>query len=917
MRRRKGFTLIELLAVIVVLAVIAMIAVPTVLTMVEKSRMEAFKDSVLNSFATLDYYLIQNGRGTLKDGLENEISVDTLQLKDDFTDGGFIAVGGKITSYYIQNDRYCSYGTKKDLKVGKKQKKDGVWVCDAVDSTAPEISNEKYSVNTSTNSVRITFAEGFIKEDKFTTIERQEVAIYQGKDLVDIGNNPYVVPKGETLKEVYFEGLKKNTNYQVKVTVVNGNGIESSLTIDVTTKDIKNPIITFTNTPTVIDGYTKKQVAHTVFSGENINQPSYYIKSEHVGVSSRQVSEACGSGTTPGTCTSITGTTNLSTNTWYKVSGNIDITYEKDTNENGNIKAITYDGTNYSGATNGTLVKIDNTAPNVPSITNPTNGNWTKENFSLILSSRDAGVGIKHYQYSYDQASWSTYADSNKETFTTTPFSAERNQPVYIRVCDKLNNCSESSDSSNTMIRIDKTAPTIVLGTATTSTNSITVPIRTFTDSGSGINRITSCTVETRGGTPKDGTINGTTSCTFTSLKYNTDHYYEICGEDKVGNSKCVTGSAKTGVFEQPKILFTNTPTAINGYTKKIVANVTYASTNVTSPVYYVKTGRAGTSNINVSQTCGNGVTPGSCTGITATKNLSTNTWYKVSGNLNITYTGNANDNPTVIAYVGDGTNYSGAATGTMVKLDNTAPTLTLGTSTTSTNRLTIPITTFTDSGVGIDRITSCKYGTANGSYTTNGSVTGTSNCVLSGLNKETTYYYQICGQDKLGHSTCKTGSNKTKVPPNPTITFTNNPTSGSIGGFYYSQRANVTFGNTNVDNPVYYIKSGKEGTSNINVTGSCGTGNMPGSCSNASTKTINENTWYRVSGNIQVNYTEGYYTKDALSIKAYVGDGNNYSGAATGTLSNIFYPASKVTYTNNGKSNVEQALDDLYSKFK
>ena len=251
-----------------------------------------------------------------------------------------------------------------------------------------------------------------------------------------------------------------------------------------------------------------------------------------------------------------------------------------------------------------------------------------------------------------------------------------------------------------------------------------------------------------------------------------------------------------------------------------------------------------------------------------------------------------------------------------MVKLDNTAPTLTLGTSTTSTNRLTIPITTFTDSGVGIDRITSCKYGTANGSYTTNGSVTGTSNCVLSGLNKETTYYYQVCGQDKLGHSTCKTGSNKTKVPPNPTITFTNNPTN-SIGGFYYSQRANVTFGNTNVDSPVYYIKSGKEGTSNINVTGSCGTGNMPGSCSNASTKTINENTWYRVSGNIQVNYTEGYYTKDALSIKAYVGDGNNYSGAATGTLSNIFYPASKVTYSGNGKSNVEQALDDLYSKFK
>ena len=915
MKRRKGFTLIELLAVIVVLAVIAMIAVPTVLTMVEKSRMEAFKDSVLNSFATLDYYLIQNGKGTLKDGIDNQISVETLDLKDDFTDGGFIAVGGKITSYYIQNERYCSYGTKKDLKVGKKQKKDGVWVCDAVDSTAPEIDEEKYSVTTSTNSVRITFQEGFIQEDKFTTIQKQEVAIYQGKDLVDIKNNPYVVPKGETLKEVFFEGLTKNTNYQVVVTVINGNGIESTLTIDVTTKDIKNPIITFTNTPTPIDGYTKKQVAHVVFSGANINHPSYYIKTEHEGVISSNVSEACGSGVTPGECREVTATTHLSTDTWYKVGENVNITYEGDTNENGNIKAITYDETNYSGATNGTLLKIDNTAPNVPNINNPTNGEWTKDNFSLVLSSRDSGVGIKHYQYSYDNASWSTYAESNKESFTTTPFSIERNQEAYIRVCDKLNNCSTSA---STMIRIDKTGPTIVLGTATTTTNSITVPISKFEDSGSGINRITTCKVGTSSGSyTKDGTINGNTSCTFKALKDNTNHYYQVCGEDKVGNNKCVTGSAKTGIFVPPVITFTNTPTAVNGYTKKIVAHVTYSRTNVASPVYYVKTGRAGTSSINVSESCGTGTNPGSCSSITATKNLSTNTWYRVTGNLDITYTGNVNTTATIIAYVGDGDNYSAAATGTMIKLDNTAPTLTLGTSTTSTNRLTVPITTFTDSGVGIDRITSCKYGTSNGSYTMNGSVTGVSNCVLSSLNKDTTYYYQICGQDKLGQSTCKTGSNKTKVPPNPTITFTNNPTSGSIGGFYHSQRANVNFTSTNVTSPVYYIKSGKEGTSNINVTGTCGTGSMPGACSNASTKTINENTWYRVSGNVQVNYTEGYYTTNALSITAYVGDGNNYSGAATGTLSNIFFPASKVTYSGNGKSNVEQALDDLYSKFK
>lgn len=45
---KKGFTLIELLAVIVILAIIALIATPTVLKIIETSRLKSFEASVLN-----------------------------------------------------------------------------------------------------------------------------------------------------------------------------------------------------------------------------------------------------------------------------------------------------------------------------------------------------------------------------------------------------------------------------------------------------------------------------------------------------------------------------------------------------------------------------------------------------------------------------------------------------------------------------------------------------------------------------------------------------------------------------------------------------------------------------------------------------------------------------------------------------
>lgn len=97
--------------------------------------------------------------------------------------------------------------------------------------------------------------------------------------------------------------------------------------------------------------------------------------------------------------------------------------------------------------------------------------------------------------------------------------------------------------------------------------------------------------------------------------------------------------------------------------------------------------------------------------------------------------------------------------------LDNTAPTLTLGTVISTTNSITIPISTNTDAHSGINT-TICEYGTST-SYGSKGTISN-NQCMITGLNEGTTYYYKITSTDKSGNSANKTGNVKTAVKPAP-----------------------------------------------------------------------------------------------------------------------------------------------------
>ena len=120
----------------------------------------------------------------------------------------------------------------------------------------------------------------------------------------------------------------------------------------------------------------------------------------------------------------------------------------------------------YSG---DAIIKIDRTNPTI-NINNSSGGKWTNRNVSLYLSSKENESGISSWYYSYNSdieeyspvtedasTGWVPYSNSGSNQFNVNNFTNEMNQYVFIRVCDKVNNCA----FDKTLIKIDKTPPKV------------------------------------------------------------------------------------------------------------------------------------------------------------------------------------------------------------------------------------------------------------------------------------------------------------------------------------------------------------------------------------------------------------------------------------------------------------------------
>ena len=591
--------------------------------------------------------------------------------------------------------------------------------------------------------------------------------------------------------------LANNTTYYYQICVTDGVGNAGDCKTDsYGTADFTNPVIAYANTPsTPVNDYLKQQVAKVTFSNSNVTSAQYFIKTTRAGTASADITASCGTGDNPETCTSAT-TKSLAANTWYRVSGNINVTYNQTATSTATIYAVTYDGNNFSGATTKTIAKID----------------------------------------------------------------AEK--------------------------------PTVTFGIITPRTNSITINY-TLADSYSGVGSYTCKYSDTANTYTTNGNTVTDTSCTITGLKDNKTYYYQICVTDGVGNAgDCKTDSYGTADFTNPVIAYANTPsTPVNDYLKQQVAKVTFSNSNVTSAQYFIKTTRAGTASANTVASCGTGTNPGTCT-TAATKSLVADTWYKVSGNINVTYNQTATSTATIYAVTYDGNNFSTAASKTISKIDAEKPTVTLGTVTAKTNSLTIAYT-LADAKTGISSYT-CKYSDTSGSYTTNGNTITDTSCTITGLKDNKTYYYQVCTTDGVGNAgDCKTGNTGTSAFTIPTITYANTPGT-AVSDYFKQQVAKVVFSNANVTSAQYFIKTTRAGTASANTVASCGTGTNPGTCTTAATKSLVADTWYKVSGNINVTYNQT--ATSTATIYAVTYDGNNFSTAASKTISKI--DAEKPTVT-------------------
>lgn len=176
-----------------------------------------------------------------------------------------------------------------------------------------------------------------------------------------------------------------------------------------------------------------------------------------------------------------------------------------------------------------------NKKPKTPTIENPTKEAWVNYDFALKVTTASSNAMIGYWQYRYEGTKWTTYNNSAMNVFTTTKFSAERNEDVYIRVCSKEDICS---DVATTKIRIDKTKPTISAtfkrsdNNASYSSGSLSDVslIRNIVakDSASGVKEIQ---YNTGGGWSRENNI---TNYTYTADTVN--EYITFRAIDKAGN---------------------------------------------------------------------------------------------------------------------------------------------------------------------------------------------------------------------------------------------------------------------------------------------------------------------------------------------------------------------------------------------
>lgn len=397
------------------------------------------------------------------------------------------------------------------------------------------------------------------------------------------------------------------------------------------------------------------------------------------------------------------------------------------------------------------------------------------------------------------------------------------------------------------------------------------------------------CKYGTTSDNMKSASISGN-ACTLSNLINSTKYYYELCATTKKGENICRSGSKKTEDFISPLITLESTPAvSINKYVKSETATIQYEYLNKTSAIkYYFKTDRNATvKGGTVTGSCGTADIPSKTCSSSSVTSITSGVWYTVStDDVKIEYSGQTQDKTgTLFATIYDGVNFSPYTSAITKRLDNTSPILNLNSTSSRSDTLILYYDTSDDQS-GVKSI-DCSYGTSESNLTTYSSNSLTENspvdislssCKISGLKKDTTYYYKICSEDSLGNNkTCINGNVKTTAISQPTFTHVDNPENAKDNHSYLkSQRVFVNYNVENLLTSYYFIKVNK----NVTIEGATAnaTCNLDGNggCTNLSTPTtsLTNGTWYRVTGNLNILFSE--HDTNNITIYAMTSDDSN-----------------------------------------
>ena len=426
MKNKNGFTMIELLAVIAILGIISTIAIAGIQGILNRTKVSYLDgQNKMVVLAGKSYYADHRSKLPKVIGPIHEVSLQTLiDLKyiDPVKDAkGRLCVSNgvkksKVMVQKVSNEeyKYTGYLSCNGEEAGK-------------NDTKPPVVSLTPSRTNGTSRVPVDVSLKVVDDVK--VLSYRYIIYKDGSEYKDTGYKNYKGTVGIQLKE--------NGTYSIKAYGYDTSGNRGEVVSGEYRVSIPVPncnAITVGSNPNSFDWQGKN--ISIVVSKSDSNIESFTVKDRYYDNKNKR-------------------TTNK---VLIKKTG--DASRRFTLSENGE-HFITVEAYNSVGGSCTKTIpnsyKVDKEKPRVTALEgNPER--WVNYNFSLTGRTDEGYSGVNYWQYSYDQRNWITYANSAKNVFTTTPFSAERNQNVYIRVIDKVGNISGAKSS---LIRIDKTRPTV------------------------------------------------------------------------------------------------------------------------------------------------------------------------------------------------------------------------------------------------------------------------------------------------------------------------------------------------------------------------------------------------------------------------------------------------------------------------